>query len=623
MTENDEIVDSETEKKEANNWTLIRWMLGLCWQERSLFVAAAALQVLLTCFAVFGLNLVGLGIDYLGYASGSNAEEPSLPFGWVPPEHWEHMSVILAIAAGAMIAAVCNGVLFFGASISMASLVHSRLAPKLQREVFAKLQEACMRFYSKHPSGAMINRATGDIQAVRSFVDMALVEAIALLITVSIYAVFMFRIHSGLAAACLVFVPMMIFGSARFSTVSRPLFKAYRESFDKMIFYLSEAIRGAEVIRGFSIEKEAIEKMRSMNDEIWGRQKKIFHSISTYAPTINFLSHTSLFVLLVFGGYLVTQDELSLGAGLVVFAGLLQQFANRIGNVAQIANAMQESLTGARRLRELLDVEPSVAQPEKPAMIEKFVGSVCFERASVSYTKDRNALEEIDFEVKPGEVVALAGETGSGKSSLLNLIPRLYDPDTGRVYVSGVDAREIDLNTLRRNVGVVFQEAFIFSKSIADNIRFGDAKASLEKVMKAAKIACAHEFIQDLDDGYDTVIGEMGVDLSGGQRQRLSIARALLTDPKILLLDDPTSAIDPSTEARIFEGLRSEISSRTVFIVAHRLSTLARADRVVVLERGRIVQAGTHEALKRLPGPYCRMMEAQDGLSMESEALTA
>lgn len=598
-------------------------MLRLCWQFRSLFVLATLLQIGLTLFAVVGLNLIGVGIDFLGFVSGLRDTEPNWPLGWNPPAHWTPMETIFALAFGALIAACCNGILFFGASLATAKLVHGSLALQLQRRVFAKLQEGCMRFYSKHPSGTMINRATGDIQAVRSFVDLALMETITLTITVSIYAVYMLQIHAPLAIACLVFAPLMALASLVFSKKTRPLFIAYRGSFDKMILYLSEAIRGAEVIRGFSIEGRSIERMRNMNTDIWTRQLKIFRSISLFAPGINFLSHSSLFVLLIYGGYLVTTGALPLGAGFVVFAGLLQQFSNRVTNVAQIANAMQESLTGARRLHGLLDSTSSVRQSANPVRPKPFVGSVRFDRASVSYTPRRQALSGISLEAHSGEIIALAGETGSGKSSLLNLIPRLYDPDEGTVYVSGVDARSIDLKYLRQNVGIVFQDAFIFSQSIADNIRFGNSEASIDRVKAAARIACADGFIEELDQGYDTIIGEMGVDLSGGQRQRLSIARALLPDPKILLLDDPTSAIDPSTERRILDGLRSEMETRTTFVVAHRISTLARADRIVLIERGRISDIGTHEDLKSRSSAYAGLVEAQFGAQRESEAMLA
>ncbi len=604
---------------DVGNLLLTRWMLSLCWQFRRLFALAAILQVALTLFAVFGLNVVGLGIDYLAFVSGMREAGPAWPLGWQPPAGWTPMEVILLLSSVALLSAVAHGLLFYGAAASTAKLVHGKLAPQLQRQVFGKLQEGCMRFYSKQPSGAMINRATGDIQAVRSFVDLALMEAITLIITVSIYVVFMYKIHSLLALACMIFVPLMALRSLAFSQTTRPLFLSYREAFDRMILYLSEAIRGAEVIRGFSVEDQAIERMRNMNKDIWECQSRIFRSISLFGPSINLLSHASLFALIIYGGHLVISGQLALGAGFVVFAGLLQQFANRIANVAQIANATQESLTGARRLHDILNTKPSVQQPDNPLTPQPFTGRVRFDRVTVSYNETRNALSEVDFEVEPGEIVALAGETAAGKSSLLNLIPRLYDPDRGIVSVSGVDARRLDLQCLRRNVGVVFQDAFIFSQSIAENIRFGNAEAPMELVVKAAKIACANEFIVDLENGYDTIIGEMGVDLSGGQRQRLSIARALLPDPKILLLDDPTSAIDPRTEKRIFDGLKNEMSEKTTFIVAHRVSTLARADRIIVMKEGRIVQIGAHDELMGQSGAYSEMVATQFGSLLDRE----
>lgn len=576
------------------------------------------MQAALSVFAVLGLNLIGLGIDYLANASGFRDETIEWPFGYEPPANWEPLTIVCVIAAGALLSAVLHGVLFYGSATATARLVHGKIAPHLQRRVFLKLQQGCLRFYSKQPSGAMINWATGDIQAVRSFVDLALMEAISVLIAVSIYSVYMLQIHAGLAAACLIFVPLMAWRSFRFSQVTRPLFLDYRKSFDQMILYLSESIRGASVIRGFSLEDSAIERMRRMNAEIWESQSKIFNKISLFAPSINMLSHLSLLVLIVFGGYLVMENELALGAGFVVFAGLLQQFSNKISNIAQIANATQESLTGARRLYGILNTESEVQHNSKAAIPERPIARVRFESVNVSYNAKGKALHDLNFEVREGEVVAVIGETGSGKSSLLSLIPRLYDPSSGRVFVSDVDARELDLDWLRKYVGFVFQDAFIFSQTVAENIRFGNAEATQEEVEAAAKIACADEFIRDLENGYSTTIGEMGVDLSGGQRQRLSIARALASNPEILLLDDPTSAIDPSTERRILDGLKLERSHCTTFIVAHRIATLSRADRIMVLKKGRISQFGTHEELRYQEGIYASIIEGQSGHGLET-----
>ena len=608
-----------SEQDEVSELSLIRWMLGLCWKYRKLFLLAVVMQAALSVFAVLGLNLLGLGIDYLANASGFRNETVEWPFGYEPPSDWEPLAIVYAIGAAALASAVLHGVLFYGSATAVAKLVHGKIAPELQRRVFLKLQKGCLRFYSKQPSGAMINWATGDIQAVRSFVDLALMEAITVLIAVSIYSVYMLQIHAGLAFACLVFVPLMAWRSFRFSRVTRPLFLAYRKSFDNMILYLSESIRGASVIRGFSLEERSIERMRKMNSEIWDCQSRIFSKISLFAPSINMLSHTSLLVLLVYGGYLVMENELALGAGFVVFAGLLQQFSNKISNIAQIANATQESLTGARRLFGILNTESEVQQSARAIVPDNPRAEVRFDAVTVSYNAKGTALHDISFEVPEGEVVAVIGETGSGKSSLLSLIPRLYDPSEGSVSISGIDVRELDLDWLRKYVGVVFQDAFIFSQTVAENIRFGNSEATQEEVENAAKLACADEFIRDLENGYGTVIGEMGVDLSGGQRQRLSLARALASNPEILLLDDPTSAIDPSTERRILDGLKLERSRCTTFIVAHRIATLSRADRIMVLKKGRVAQFGTHDELRYQDGIYARIIEDQSGHDLEQE----
>lgn len=602
---------SDASHTNRSNLQLIRWMLGLCIQFRWLFSAALVLQVALAASAVVGLNLIGLGIDYLRFALAGDEVPVQWPLGIAPPQSWGALEVLAVIAACAVLAALVNGLLQYGSGRVVACLVHARLAPDLQNRVFAKLQEGCMRFYGSNSTGSVINRATGDVQSVRSFVDLALMEAVTLVITFVVYVAYMARIHVGLTVACLAVAPLMALASAFFSKLTRPRFRLYRESFDRMILYLAETIRGAEIIKGFSLESRVKARMGEMNDDLWDRQNSIFFATSVFAPSVNFLSQVGMFALLVYGGRLVIAGELPVGAGLVVFAGLLQQYSNRITNVAQIANALQESLTGAQRLQEILGMQSSILPATQPDVVSSIQGAVSFEGVAVSYREDRSALQDVSFEVEPGETVAIVGATGSGKSTLLNLIPRLYDPGMGRVTIDGIDARSLDLEFLRRNVGIVFQESFLFSASIFDNIRFGRQWATQEQVRRAAEIAQAAEFVDALEFGYDTVVGEMGVDLSGGQRQRLAIARAVLSDPPILLLDDPTSAIDPATEAEILRAMQEASRGRTTFIAAHRISTLRKADKIIVLEAGRIAQFGTHESLIEEGGLYGEVVQSQ------------
>ena len=276
-----------------------------------------------------------------------------------------------------------------------------------------------------------------------------------------------------------------------------------------------------------------------------------------------------------------------------------------------IANSVQESLTSARRVFEVLDEPIEITSPADAIAIPRARGAVRFENVSFDYSPTSPVLRDISFEAKPGQCIAIVGATGSGKSTLLSLLPRFYDPNRGVVMIDGIDARNLDLDDLRRNVGIVFQENFLFSNTVAANIAFGTPQASQAQIEQAARIAAAHDFIMELKQGYDTVLGERGSDLSGGQRQRIAIARALLLEPAILILDDPTAAIDSQTEFEIMASMENAMRGRTTFVVAHRLSTLQKADIILVLDHGRIVQMGHHSELIAVRGPYQRLANAQ------------
>jgi ATP-binding cassette subfamily B protein len=298
------------------------------------------------------------------------------------------------------------------------------------------------------------------------------------------------------------------------------------------------------------------------------------------------------------------QGKIPLGSGLVVFAGLLQQFNGQVANITTIANSVQQSLTAARRVFEVLDT-PSEVQVKTGAIVPaQLTGRIAFENASFGYVPGAEVLGEISFEAAPGQVIGIFGMTGAGKSSLLSLIPRFYDPQRGRILADGQDLRDLDLDAYRRQIGIVYQESFLFSNTVAANIAFGNPHATHEQIERAAKAASAHEFILELPHGYETVLGEAGVDLSGGQRQRLALARALLLEPPILILDDPTASVDPKTEHEIVSALRHAMAGRTTFVVANRLSLLRRADVILVLEAGRLTQKGTHDELVQSEGLY-------------------
>jgi ATP-binding cassette subfamily B protein len=380
-----------------------------------------------------------------------------------------------------------------------------------------------------------------------------------------------------------------------------------------MVRRLAEFIQGIAIIKGFAREQQVSDEFASANRAVREQQEAIFWHESLFGPGIAFLTQINIFIVLLYGGHLVIRGELPLGLGLVVFVGLVQQFSGQVQNLANINNIAMQSLTGAERVFEILDAPVAIRSPSKPVNLPppRNGRAICFENVSFHHHAEEVALAEISFEARPGQCVAILGATGAGKSTLLSLIPRFYDPTSGRVLMDGIDLRQLDLDELRRNIGLVFQESFLFSNTIAANIAFGHPTASREQIERAARIAAAHDFILDMPRGYDTVLRETGSNLSGGQRQRLALARALLLDPPILLLDDPTAAVDPQTEHEILTAMESATAGRTTFIVSHRLSAVRRANLIVVLDEGRIAQIGTHQDLIRVDGHYRRTAELQ------------
>jgi ATP-binding cassette subfamily B protein len=583
---------------------LVRRLLALAWQFRANCIWSMVLSLVLLLLGIAGLQLLGLVIDVIRHALTPSLPAPVYPFGWQPPAGWSALQVVTFLALAIVAQALIRAVLTYAYNMVTARLTQGEIVPALRAQLYAKLQRLSFSFFDVHGSNSIFNRVTGDVQNTRLFVDGVLLQGLNMILTLVTYAFFMWRIQPALTLACLS-VSLPLWWVAHFySARLRPGYLRNRELTDNMVLLFSESVRGMQTVKGFAAEAHQVRRFEAANDEVSSQQRKIFWDLSVFTPGTQMLSQLSLVILFAYGGVLYVQGKIALGGGLVVFAGLLQQFTGQVATISTIANSVQQSLAAARRVYEVLDMPLDVQSRPNAVKPHRLTGQITFEHVTFGYTPEKPALTGISFAAKAGQVVGIFGMTGVGKSTLLGLIPRFYDPQQGRILADGKDLRDLDLDAFRRQIGIVYQESFLFSNTVEANIAFGHPHATMDQIERAARIAAAHDFITALPHGYQTVLGESGVDLSGGQRQRLALARALLLQPPILILDDPTASVDPRTENEIVSALREAMMGRTTFVVSGRLSLLRRADVILVLENGRLTQSGTHAELVHRPGPY-------------------
>ncbi len=462
--------------------------------------------------------------------------------------------------------------------------------------LYARLLRLSFGFYDRHQTGQLMSRATVDLQTVRFFLGYGLIFFAQHLVTIVSVTAVLFVYEWRLALIAVAITPLIVGVAYRYSRVSHPVLRDVQQKLADVATVAEESIVGVHVVKSFAQEERRQQRFERASGEVFERSVRANAQRALYVPLLSFLPMLAQAAVLIAAGHMVVRGDLSLG-GFFAFNLLLNMLVAPLRMLGMWIGQAQRATASGERFFEVVDEPEEVADPPLPAELPPGPGRIVFERVSFAYEPGRPVLEEIDLEIEPGTTVALIGRSGSGKTTLASLVPRFYDVGSGRVLVDGVDVREVSRRSLRREIGVISQDPFLFSASVRDNIAFGVPDVPQELVEAAARAAQAHEFVERLPHGYDTVIGERGITLSGGQRQRLAIARALVIDPRILILDDATASVDATTEAQIRAGLLEALRDRTTIVIAHRLSTIALADEVVVLDHGRVVARGTQAEL--------------------------
>jgi ABC-type multidrug transport system fused ATPase/permease subunit len=475
----------------------------------------------------------------------------------------------------------------------------------LRNRLWARLLRQPFAFFDRWPTGQLMSRAMSDISNVRMFLGYGLVFFAVNIVMMVAVSVILLALDWRLALLSLAFLPALLLVTWRFSRRLQPILKDVQQRIADVTAAAEENVVGTRIVRIFAREDDELAKFSERSARVFEASVAAARTRALYIPLIAFVPNLAIAFLLWYGGRQVIQGELTLGE-LVAFYTYLMMLVYPAQVIGWLTGLAQRAIASGQRVYELFDAPLEMEERADAAPLPRATGVVTFEDVSFSYV-DRPVLEDVTLEVPAGRTIALVGHTGCGKTTLANLVPRFYDVSGGRVLVDGHDVRDLRLADLRRHIGVVTQDPFLFSTSIAENIRAGRPEASDDDVRAAAAAAQAHDFIAGLPDGYETVVGERGFTLSGGQRQRIAIARALVMDPRILILDDATSSVDVETEFRIREALLEVMQGRTTFIIAHRPSTISLADEVVVLDHGRIAERGTHAGLMAAAGLYAHM----------------
>lgn len=568
----------------------IRWFLSFLKKYRVRMIVGLILVFITSLLVLINPQISGMIVDEV-----------------IEGQHYEKLGILLLIMIGVtLVRSLLRFAFLMCFESSSQGLVYD-----MREEAYRKLMKEDFNFFNKNRTGDLMSRQTGDMDAVRHMVSHVIYFSFENILVFLMALVMIFSVNVKMALCMLIVLPFTLAVTLSQRRHIKPAFDRVRDCFSSLNAFAQETIAGNRVVKAFAKEDYELEKFDRENDGYRDAQLNAASIWMKYIPMFEILSQCLTIILMIMGGFMVIDGEMTIG-NMVTVNGYLWMLNSPLRQAGWIINDLQRFLTAIEKIYKVYTTEPDIKQPEHVVEKRKLKGSVTFDHVNY-YTNDDTVLKDISFHVEPGQTVGIIGATGSGKSSLVNLICRFYDVNQGRVLVDDIDVRNLNLQTLRGNIGIAMQDVFLFSDTIEGNIAYGNPDCTFEQVQAAAKIANADEFIREMPEGYDTIIGERGVGLSGGQKQRISLARAILKDPSIIILDDTTSAIDMETESLIQNELKKISDERTVFIIAHRISSIIHADQILVLDNGRLVERGTHEQLLAKKGYYSTVFHHQYG----------